>query len=240
MTPSSSGHPDRRAELAANLDSVRARIAAATASAGRSPDEVTLVVVTKTHPASDIELLAGLGVTDVAENRDQEARPKHAETVHLGLRWHFVGQLQRNKARAVAAYTDIVESIDRPELVVALDRAATTLGRTLDVLVQVDLADPPQPERGGAALAAVAAIADLVSASTSLRLRGVMAVAPLGSPPREAFDRLSTVAADLRARHPEARMISAGMSGDLEEAVASGATHVRIGTAVLGGRPALR
>lgn len=235
-----SDEQDRRArELELNLAEVRERIAAAAVAARREPADVTLVVVTKTWPAADVAVLARLGVTDVAENRDQEARPKHDELAGLGLRWHFVGQLQRNKARSVAAYADVVQSVDRPELVVALDRAAAGHGRTLEVLVQVDLADPPQPHRGGVVPGDVPALADLVAASPALRLGGVMAVAPLGADPAPAFDRLRAVSLDLRRAHPGATVISAGMSDDLEAAVAAGATHVRVGTAVLGGRPAL-
>jgi pyridoxal phosphate enzyme (YggS family) len=230
----------RRAELAANLLDVHARIDAAAVAAGRDPAEVTLVVVTKTWPSSDVALLADLGVTDVGENRDQEARAKHAETSALGLRWHFVGQLQRNKARSVAAYADVVHSVDRVELVTALDRAAAEHGRELTALIQVDLADPPQPHRGGVVPDAVADLAAAVAGAEALRLGGVMAVAPLGAEPGAAFARLTQVAERLRTAYPDARMVSAGMSGDLEEAVAAGATHVRVGTAVLGGRPALR
>lgn len=240
---------ERSAELAANLAEVRARIAAAAVAAGRAPDEVTLVVVTKTWPASDVRLLAGLGVTDVAENRDQEAGPKHEACADLGLRWHFVGQLQRNKARRVASYADVVQSVDRAELALALDRAAADAGRTLDVLLQVGLADVPDgstpAHRGGADPADVPALADLVAGCRALRLAGVMAVAPLGPDgapvdPGPAFARLAAVAAEVRAAHPGAIVVSAGMSGDLEEAVQAGATHVRVGTAVLGGRPPLR
>lgn len=239
----------RSAELAANLAEVHERIGRAVAAAGRGPDEVILVAVTKTWPASDVRLLAALGVTDVAENRDQEARPKHEECADLAVRWHFVGQLQRNKARSVAAYADVVESVDRPELVTALDRAAGEHGRVLEVLVQVGLADVPDgsppAHRGGADPREVLALADVVAGCSSLRLGGLMAVAPLGpdgSPvdPRPAFARLAAVAAEVRAAHPSATVVSAGMSGDLEEAVAAGATHVRVGTAVLGGRAGLR
>jgi pyridoxal phosphate enzyme (YggS family) len=230
---------DRRAELAANLADVRTRIAAAEAAAGRPAGAVTLVTVTKTWPASDVRLLHELGVRDVAENRDQEARAKSAELADLPLRWHFVGQLQRNKARSVAQYADVVESLDRPELAAALGRAAVERGRPLDVLLQVDLADPPQPHRGGVVPAGLAALADLVAATDGLDLRGLMAVAPLGEDPLGAFGRLQDLGADLRHTHPEAHWLSAGMSHDLEQAVARGATHVRVGTAVLGGRPAL-
>ncbi len=229
----------RSDELAANLADVRSRIDAAARAAARDPGEVTLVAVTKTWPASDVRLLAGLGVTDVAENRDQEARPKHADCADLPLRWHFVGQLQRNKARSVAAYADVVESVDRVELVAALDRAAADLGRVVEVLVQVDLADPPEPHRGGATGEDVLRIADAVGAAGALRLGGVMAVAPLGDDAAAAFRRLAAVATRVQEAHPGAVTVSAGMSGDLEQAVAAGATHVRVGTSVLGGRPGL-
>jgi len=221
----------RRDELAANLAAVRARMAAAARAAGRSPDELTLVAITKTFPAEDVALLADLGVADVGENRAQEAAAKHA-AVPAPLRWHFVGTLQRNKAALVASFADVVHSVDRSELVTALDRAATA---RLDVLVQVSLDD--SPGRGGAAVADVPALAARVTASEHLVLRGLMAVAPLGADPGPAFERLAAAAARLRADHPEATWISAGMSGDLEAAVAAGATHVRIGTALLGRRP---
>jgi len=230
----------RRAELSANLDDVRARISAAERAAGRAPGSVTLVVVTKTFPASDVRLLAGLGVREVAENRDQEAHPKRDACADLGLRWHFVGQLQRNKARHVTAYADVIESVDRVELVTALDRAASAVGREVEVLLQVDLAEPLQPGRGGAAPADLEQLAAAVVASEALRLTGLMAVAPLGEDPAAAFGRLGEIAGRLRGDHPEAVVLSAGMSGDLEQAVLAGATHVRVGTAVLGTRPALR
>lgn len=227
----------RRDELAANLAYVRARIAAAAQAADRPPADVSLVVVTKTWPADDVRHLAALGVTDVGENRDQEAAPKHAACAQLPLRWHFIGTLQRNKARSVAGYADVVESVDRVSLVDALDHAAQASQRDLDVLLQVSLDEAPG--RGGAAPAELAGLAERVAGSARLRLRGVMAVAPLGADPDEAFARLAGLAADLRAAHPGADVVSAGMSGDLEAAVRHGATHVRVGTAVLGRRPAL-
>jgi pyridoxal phosphate enzyme (YggS family) len=230
----------RRDDLAANLATVRGRIEAACAAAGRRADEVTLVVVTKFFPESDVRLLAGLGVTAVGENRHQEASVKAAACVDLGLTWHFIGSIQSNKAAAIASYSDVVESVDRTKLVAALDRGAGEHGRVVDCLVQVSL-DPPGAEgRSGAEPAAVAEIAAAISAAPSLRLRGVMAVAPLGVPPLPAFERLASVAADLRGDHPEATVVSAGMSGDLEEAIRCGATHVRVGSAVLGPRPSIK
>jgi pyridoxal phosphate enzyme (YggS family) len=244
----------RRAELAGGLTATRARIAAACASAGRSPAEITLVAVTKTYPAADVIRLAELGVTDIGENRDQEAAPKAAEVAAAGVdvRWHFVGQLQRNKCRSVVRYADLVHSVDSARLARALAGAARQRERPLDVLVQVSI---DGDERRGGALAprdaaglpadaaadrSLEATADAVVAEQALRLRGVMAVAPLHWPPEEAYARLAGIAADLRARHPAATAISAGMSADLEAAIRHGATHVRIGTALLGKRPALR
>ena len=222
----------RRDELAAHLAQVNARIGAACGAAGRSPDDVVLVAVTKTWPVSDAVLLRDLGVTDLAENRDQEAAEKAAAVT--GVRWHFVGQLQTNKARSVARYADVVHAVDRDQLVDALAAGALRSGREVEALVQVSL--DGDPARGGAQLDHVAALADRVAASEGLRLGGVMAVAPLGLPAREAFARLAVVAAEVRAAHPAAVVISAGMSDDLEDAIAAGATHVRVGSAILGSR----
>jgi pyridoxal phosphate enzyme (YggS family) len=225
---------ERLAQLRANLDAVRRRIVEGCARAGRDPAEVTLVVITKTYPATDVELLARLGVRDVGENRDQEAGPKHAACAHLGLTWHFVGQLQSNKAHSVARYADVVHSVDRPSLVRALARSAQAQRRTLDCLVQVSL--DGDPHRGGVAVADVPALADAIAAEEGVRMCGLMAVAPRGMPARQAFAVLPPLRRRLLADHPDAVVISAGMSGDLEEALAEGATHLRVGTAVLGAR----
>ncbi|MFI0407032.1 YggS family pyridoxal phosphate-dependent enzyme [Actinomadura sp. 3N508] len=227
----------RRAEIAEGIATVRARIAAACAAAGRDENELTLIAVTKTFPASDVRLLAGLGLTDVGENRDQEARPKAAECADLPLTWHFVGNLQTNKARAVAGYADVVHSVDRSRLVSALSDAAVRAERTLRCLVQVSLDEAEG--RGGASPGDVPRIAGEIAAASGLELGGVMAVAPLGADPAPAFARLERIAADVRGNHPDARIVSAGMSGDLEQAIACGATHLRVGTALLGGRRAI-
>ncbi|WP_431943672.1 YggS family pyridoxal phosphate-dependent enzyme [Micromonospora marina] len=248
MTDSqTSVRPERRAELAAGLARVRARIADACAAAGRQRDEVTLVAVTKTYPAADVVALAGLGVTDVGENRDQEAAPKAEAVADAGAapRWHFIGQLQRNKARSVVRYADVVQSVDSVRLAAALDAAAGAVrDRPLDVLVQVSI--DGDPARGGALPGSadpqrgLGPVAAAVAGADGLRLAGLMAVAPLGWEPDRAFARLAEVAAALRADHPGATVLSAGMSGDLESAVGHGATHVRVGSALLGMRPALR
>jgi pyridoxal phosphate enzyme (YggS family) len=235
----------RRAAIAANLAAVRERIAAACTAAGRPPGEVTLVAVTKTYPAADVLRLAALGVPDIGENRDQEAAPKAAEVAAAGalVRWHFVGRLQRNKCRSVAGYADLVHSVDSVRLAGALAAAARDRPRPLDVLVQVSV--DGDASRGGAVVDGppdvdVDRVADAVATAEGLRLRGVMAVAPLDWEPAQAFARLATVAGRLRDRYPGARLISAGMSGDLEAAVEHGATHVRIGGALLGNRAPLR
>jgi pyridoxal phosphate enzyme (YggS family) len=229
---------ERRDDIAARLAVVRARIDAACHAAGRASSEVTLIAVTKTYPVSDIGLLAGLGVTDIGENRDQEAAPKAAEAAALGLplTWHFVGQLQTNKAASVVSYADVVHSVDRPRLARALGSRARAAGRGLTCLVQVSL--DGAPERGGAFGPDVATVADAIAAEEGLFLGGVMAVAPLGWEGDRAFGKLRKIADAVRSAHPGAVMISAGMSGDLEPAIEAGATHVRVGTALLGGRRA--
>jgi pyridoxal phosphate enzyme (YggS family) len=227
----------RREEVEAGLARVRERIAGACADVGRSADEVRLVVVTKFFPPDDVRLLAGLGVTDVGENRHQEAQEKAAACADLDLTWHFIGGLQSNKAAAVTAYAGVVESVDRRKLVRPLARGAHEHDREVDILLQVSL-DPPGAEgRSGADPAALAELAAAVDEAGMLRLRGLMAVAPLGEDPAEAFARLSGVRTDFLAHHPDATWLSAGMSGDLEHAVRAGATHVRVGSAVLGSRP---
>ncbi len=228
----------RQEEVAAGLEVVRRRIATACAAVGRDPDEVTLVVVTKYFPESDVRLLAGLGVRHVGENRHQEAEAKHAACADLDLTWHFIGGLQSNKAAAVGAWADVVQSVDRAKLLRGLSRAAHERDRVLDVCVQVSLDPPDAAGRAGADPADVPDLARAVSEADGLRLRGVMAVAPRGEDPAAAFDRLAEVAAQVRLVDPAATWVSAGMSGDLEQAVERGATHVRVGSAVLGNRPA--
>jgi PLP dependent protein len=227
----------RRAELGARLVAVRERIEKACVAAGRERGAVTLVAVTKTFPASDVRLLSELGVRDVGENRDQEAAPKAAECADLSpqLTWHFIGQLQTNKAASVVRYAGVVHSVDRLRLVRALGAAARRAGRVITCLVQVSL--DRDEARGGVPEPEFPGIADAVAGEEGLLLGGVMAMAPLGMPAAEAFAALPRITAAVRAAHPEAVIVSAGMSGDLEEAISAGATHVRVGTALLGGRP---
>jgi pyridoxal phosphate enzyme (YggS family) len=225
--------------LVTSLGAVRARIAEACDAAGRDPRGVTLIAVTKTWPASDVAALAEIGVLDVGENKDQEARAKIKELELAGppfvpLRWHLVGRLQTNKASKVAGYAHAVHSVDRPKLVRALADAATDRLEPLEVFAQVSLDD--DPERGGASIADLPALADAIAARPELALRGVMAVPPLDADPRREYARLAEVSGELRRTHPQADAISAGMSDDLELAVECGSTHVRVGTALLGRR----
>ncbi|WP_340538704.1 YggS family pyridoxal phosphate-dependent enzyme [Nocardioides sp. GXZ039] len=231
----------RSEEIAARLAAVGERIATACADAGREADSVRLVVVTKFFPSSDVRILADLGVTDVGENRHQEAEAKAAECADLDLCWHFIGGLQSNKAAAVAGYADVVESVDRVKLLSGLQRGAAARGRgPLDVLIQVSLDPPGAGGRSGVDPAELAPLAERVEEAEGLRLRGLMAVAPLGEDPGAAFERLAQIRRPFLAAHPDAGVLSAGMSGDLEAAIAHGATHVRVGSAVLGSRPAVK
>ena len=230
----------RRQEVTANLQEVRRRIERACADSGRRPEDIELIVVTKFFPVSDIVLLTELGVRNVGENRDQEAREKLTDPRlrNAGLTRHFIGQLQTNKAASVVSYADAIHSVDRHRLAVALARAAAASGRRPRVLVQVSLDD--QPGRGGAPVHEAPALADAIAAEPALELGGVMAVAPMEADPDVAFARLQEVWTRIRAEHPEANWLSAGMSGDLEAAIRYGATHLRVGSAILGSRPALR
>ncbi|MDN3496075.1 YggS family pyridoxal phosphate-dependent enzyme [Planococcus sp. APC 4015] len=221
--------------LAARLADVDARIASAARAVGRTPDDITRIVVTKFHPASVITELVGLGVGDVGENRQQELSAKHADLSQLAVRWHYIGQMQTNKARAVRAAASVVHSLDRTRLADALDAAADDGDAVLDVLLQVNLTE--DAGRGGVALGDVDALAEHAAACRTLRVRGVMAVAPLDEAPASAFERLRGAAERVRAIVPDATWISAGMTADFAEAIAAGATHLRIGSAITGPRP---
>jgi uncharacterized pyridoxal phosphate-containing UPF0001 family protein len=260
------GREERIRVLRANLSAVLGRMDRAARAAGRDPGELTLVAVGKTHPPGDVADLFRLGVVHFAENRAQEAGGKVPAVADVlgadpradptppaaraaapdpqrrrpGPVWHFVGRLQRNKARHVVEWADWIHSVDRAPLVDALSRAAVSAGRRIDVCIQVCLDGPAAPAgRGGADPSIVPELAALVASSGGLRLAGVMAVAPRELPPRPAFARLREVSNMLRRDHPDAGVVSAGMSGDLEAAVAEGATHLRIGTALFGPRGAV-
>jgi pyridoxal phosphate enzyme (YggS family) len=243
--PANTESDPRLEELRERLAAVRRRIDGAVAAAGRQEQPPRLIVVTKFHPAGDVRRLAVLGITDVGENRDQEAADKAAELAGLELRWHFIGQLQSNKAKSVVKYAHAVHSVDRPQLARALAKAMAAeqehTGRApLDCFIQVSLDDDAGGRRGGALPADVPALAEELAGHAGLHLAGVMAVAPFGADPAPAFEKLAELSARLTADHPGATAISAGMSQDLEQAIRFGATHLRIGSDILGPRPALR
>ncbi|KJL17485.1 hypothetical protein RL72_03733 [Microbacterium azadirachtae] len=232
----------RELSVAERLSAIDAAIADAARRAGRDPEDITRIVVTKFHPVSLVRELYALGVREFGENRQQELSAKsdalREESERSGfddLRWHFIGQAQTNKAGQIRRAAHAVHSVDRPRIADALDRVADG-GASLDVLLQINLTD--DPGRGGVAPAELEQLAEHVLGLPTLRLRGVMAVAPLDEDPASAFARVHDYAARLRAVAPEADWISAGMTGDFAEAIAAGATHLRIGSAITGPRPA--
>ena len=227
---------DRRLELQTNLQDVEREISDACIAANRNRADVTLIAVTKTWPASDVDLLAGLGVTDVGENRDQEARPKHEEVLAKNLTWHAIGQLQTNKAKSVAAWADVVHSVDRIDLVNALTKAVVGRDVPLGVLIQVNLDPNPTENRGGALPSELLQLGELISQCDGLRLQGVMGVAPLAGNDDIAFSKLQELSSQIQNSFPLANWISAGMSGDFGTALKFGATHLRIGSSILGNR----
>jgi len=223
----------REDELSANVNSVRERIAKAAERVGRQPQEITLIAVTKTYPISDVVTLHNLGLEDFAENRDREGREKSAA---VPARWHFQGQIQSNKISSIAGWASVVHSLDNPRHARLL-ASVPPYSKILSVFIQVSLG--PQPGRGGIEPQDLSPLAELVLSEPRLRLEGLMAVAPLGEDPQSAFGRLARIHSVFRQQFPSAASLSAGMSGDFEVAIEHGATHVRIGSSILGSRPYL-
>lgn len=209
---------DRKTQLAQNLAAVKATI----------PDNVHLIVVTKTFPLSDAQILAGLGVTEFGENRDQEGKEK---APLVPGKWHFQGQLQSNKLKSITSWADVIQTIDTSRYVELVSKATS---RELEVFIQVTL--DGQVHRGGALPADLNSIADAILATSNLKLQGLMAVAPLGEEPDSAFERLAEIHQKFKADFPESPYLSAGMSGDYLAAISHGATHVRVGSSILGSR----
>ena len=230
-------------DLAQRLANVRGGIADAARLAGRSVDDITTVVVTKFQPASLVRELHELGVRDFGESRHQEAQAKAAELAGAGIRWHFVGQVQGKKARQVRAYSSVIHSVDRESLVTSLATPVAEQGESgsvpdhvVDCFVQVNLTE--DPARGGVSIPDLAPLVERVLSAPGLRLLGLMAVAPLGADPKRSFALVSELGAQMRGIAPDARYLSMGMSQDYAAAIAEAATHLRIGTAITGNRPA--
>ena len=228
---------NRLSEIQANLEIIQSRIKKACFTAGRDTSEITLIAVTKTYPASDVDLLNQLGIENVGENRDQEASSKRAE-VKNQFKWHFIGQLQSNKAKSVVNYADLIHSVDRWSLAKEIQKSAQGINKVQQVLIQVDLDQSgPDSTRGGIWPAELMELAQLINQASHLELKGLMSVAPLGEKPELAFARLKDIRVGFLKENPEAHILSAGMSDDLEAAILYGATHLRIGSALLGERP---
>jgi pyridoxal phosphate enzyme (YggS family) len=219
----------RAAEISANLQAITARIVSAAESAGRDPEEITLIAVTKTFPVSDVKILYELGVRDFGENRDQEGSVKFSELPE-DSNWHFQGQIQSNKLKSIATWADVVHSIDD----ISHAKKLSSLVGAKDIFVQVSL--DGLPGRGGVNPEQLLDFLAEVSALANLKVRGLMAVAPLDEPPLEAFKRLKTLSETVIKTHPNTCEISAGMSNDFEAAISQGATHIRIGSQILGVR----
>lgn len=228
---------NRLSEIQSNLEIIQSRIESACTVAGRDISEITLIAVTKTYPASDVDLLIQLGIENVGENRDQEASAKKLE-VKSKFKWHFIGQLQSNKAKSVVNYADLIHSVDRWSLAKEIQKSAQGKDKVQQVLIQVDLDQSgPDPTRGGIWPAELRELAQLINQASHLELKGLMSVAPLGEKPELAFARLKEIRVDFLKENPGAQILSAGMSDDLESAILHGATHLRIGSALLGERP---
>ena len=228
---------NRLSEIQSNLEIIQSRIESACTVAGRDISEITLIAVTKTYPASDVDLLKQLGIENVGENRDQEASAKKLE-VKSEFKWHFIGQLQSNKAKSVVNYADLIHSVDRWSLAKEIQKSAQGIDKVQQVLIQVDLDQSgPDPTRGGIWPAELRELAQLINQASHLELMGLMSVAPLGEKPELAFARLKEIRVDFLKENPGAQILSAGMSDDLESAILHGATHLRIGSALLGERP---
>ena len=217
---------------AQRLAQVQSSIADACETSGRDLKQITTIVVTKFHPISTIRELHDLGITNFGENRDQEASLKAEELNKLALQWHFIGQLQSNKAKNVVTYATAIHSLDRLSLVDALAKTA----HPVDAFIELNLTD--DPGRGGVQPAELERFAQATLAAETIRILGVMAVAPLGADPRATFARVRNASDKLRRVSPESTALSMGMSGDYVEAILEGATHLRIGTAITGNRPA--
>ena len=228
---------NRLSDIQSNLEIIQSRINKACSAAGRDISEITLIAVTKTYPASDVDLLKQLGIENVGENRDQEASSKKSE-VKNQFNWHFIGQLQSNKAKSVVNYADLIHSVDRWSLAKEIQKSAQGINKVQPVLIQVDLDQSgPDPTRGGIWPAELNELVQLINQASHLELKGLMSVAPLGEKPELAFARLKEIRVGFLKEHPQAQILSAGMSDDLEAAILHGATHLRIGSALLGQRP---
>lgn len=217
-------------QISANLEKVNEQIKLAAASANRLSEDITLVAVTKTFPVSDIEILYSLGIRDFGENRDQEASEK-VGLLPKDVRWHFQGQIQSNKLKSITSWASYIHSVD--QLRYAQMISDYSAGNKKPIFMQVSLDKPPQ-SRSGVNPSELIELAGAISALPGIRLQGLMAVAPVNSPAEQAFAELEDIRSDFLSTFPDAKSLSIGMSGDYQIAIKYGATHIRIGSSILG------
>ena len=230
---------ERKTEISNGLEIANSRINAAARSANRNPSDISLIVVTKTFPRSDVDFLYELGVRDFGENRDQEGAVK-AENFHRDARWHFQGQIQGNKIKSIVKWADVIHSLAE------IDHAKTISDRyqmgeavlpaKYPVLIQVSLDSEKRIERNGVEPKSLTEFADAIAKISGLEIKGLMAVAPIARNPDIAFAKMAEIFSDFKEKFPMATWLSAGMSGDFESAIMHGATHIRIGSSILGNR----
>jgi pyridoxal phosphate enzyme (YggS family) len=223
---------NRTSEITANLNDVKAKIASAALKAGRDADEITLIVVTKTFPVSDLEILYSLGVREFGENRDQEAAEKVAK-LPSDINWNFQGGIQSNKLKSITTWAGCIHSVDKLKYAQIISEQNT--GKPKEIFIQVSLDQPPE-SRGGVDPKKLIDLASEITKLPGISLKGLMAVAPLDLPEEQAFLKLKEIQADFVAVFKDAKYLSAGMSGDYEMAISYGATHLRIGSSILGNR----
>lgn len=225
-------------QLGIRYQAIVDRVENAARAAGRDSSEITLIVVTKNHPASLVQELIELGAGDFGENKDQEAALKAkalADLSSVDVNWHFIGQLQTNKVKSVLGYANFIHSLDRDSLLAELVKRTAEREIPLKVFIQVNLTQ--DQGRGGVEPEALESFAERVLASSGLELMGVMGVAGLDVSPEAEFERLARMSEKLQNLAPDAKYVSMGMSSDFEQAIGYGATHLRIGSAITGIRP---
>jgi pyridoxal phosphate enzyme (YggS family) len=226
----------RKDQILSNLESVKEKISAAAQAAGRSPSEITLIAVTKTFPVSDLEILYELGVRNFGENRDQEAAPK-VGVLPADITWHFQGGIQSNKLKSISNWASVIHSVDKFKYAQMISQFS--VGKTKEIFIQVSLDTLPQ-SREGVDPADLMQLAEQIMSLPNLQVKGLMAVAPLDQPTEQAFVRLQQIQQKFIQLYPAARSLSSGMSGDYELAISLGATHVRIGSSILGNRSPIK
>ena len=222
----------RAEEISTALKGVEQRISAAAISAGRSQSEITLISVTKTYPASDVAILQSLGVTNFGENRSEEGIEKSAQVAGI---WHFQGQVQSRKLRDIASWASFIHSIDSSDHAEKLSRICAELDKEISIFLQLSL--DGAVGRGGVAASEVIALAEKVSDLPNIKLAGLMCVPPVTYEHQRAFSEIAKIHQGFIASFPTANLLSAGMSSDFEVAIAHGATHIRVGSQILGSRP---